>query len=236
MRRAALLAVALAAIVAGCGGGGDDGSSEASLSGRLLPAGKVPGFKLKRTFDWDNAIDLTAQGFFLPQSTPPSEVVEVAEEAGFESGVGEELEKEMGGGMIVIAVKFASDDGARDMLDRLHQEDLKQPCYGVCSQIQSELQVSGIPDAKGAQSRPDPNPPPKAPPPFVGYAVEFTVGPYLYVVGGSGPVPQPLGAAGGPPGGPPPGRSGGGQPPVLKKQQVLDAATALYQQVKDKSS
>jgi hypothetical protein len=207
-RLAVLLAPLLAAaLVAGCGG--DDETSPQSLKNRLLPASEVPGFKVRRTFEWDNAIDLTAQGFHLPQGTPPSEVVEVAEEAGFEAGAGEELEKEKGPGMSVIAVKFASDDGARDMLERLHQEDLKQPCYGVCSQIQSDLTISGIPGAKGAQSRPDPLPPPNAPPPFDGYAVEFTVGSYLYVV------------------------SGGGGPGQLKKEQVLDAATALYQQVKD---
>ena len=206
----------LIALVAGCGGGDDEEPSKA-LEGRLLPVSKLPGFKLRRTFEWDNAIDLTAQGFLLPESTPPSEVVEVAEEAGFKAGVGEFLEQENGPGMAVIAAKFGSDDGARDMLDRLHQEDLKQPCYGVCSQIQSNLPVIGIPDARGAQSRPDPKPPPDAPPPFNAYAVEFTVGPYLYVVGGMGPALLP-----------------GGGARTIEKKQVLDAANALYQQVKDK--
>jgi hypothetical protein len=229
VRRLALVPFLLVAVLlAGCGG--DDETSPESLNSRLLPASEVPGFKVKRRFEWDNAIDLTAQGFFLPQSTPPSEVVEVAEEAGFEAGVGEELEMKMGLGMIVIAAKFGSDDGARDMVDRLHRENLQQPCYGVCSQIQSDLPVTGIPDAKGAQSLPDPKPPPNAPPPFVGYAVEFAVGPYLYVVGASGPAPEP-GAPTGTPRQPAP-RSGGGQPPILKKQQVLDAAAALYKQVK----
>jgi hypothetical protein len=228
MRRLAILFVAV--FVAGCGG--DDETSPDSLRGRLLPASEVPGFKVKRTFEWDNAIDLTAQGFFLPQSTAPSEVVEVAEEAGFEAGVGEQLERGLGSGIFVIAAKFASDDGARDMLDRLHREDLQQPCYGACSQIQSEMQVSGIPDAKGAQSRPNPKPPPNAPPPFQAYAVEFTVGPYLYVVGGSGPVPMP-GASPEAPGGPPAAPPGGGQLETVEKQQVLDAATALYNHVKD---
>jgi hypothetical protein len=206
MRRLAILFVAV--FVAGCGG--DDETSPDSLRGRLLPASEVPGFKVKRTFEWENAVDYVVQGLFVSQNTRPSEVVDAVEDAGFEAGAGEILS--MGGEgpeMSVLAAKFASDDGARDVRDRLHQEDLKQPCYGVCSQIQSDVTVSGIPDARGAQTVPDPNPPPDAPHPFEGYAVEFTVGSYLYVV------------------------NGGGGPGQLEKQDVLDAATALYQQVKD---
>jgi hypothetical protein len=207
VRRLAVLV--LAVLVAGCGGG-DDESSPASLKTRLLPASEVPGFKVERSFEWDNAIDLTDQGLFVSENTRLSDVVDVIEEAGFEAGAGEALSKgRMGPGMTVLAAEFASDDGAEDVRDRLHQENLKQPCYGACSQIQSGLPVTGIPDAKGAQTVPNPKPPPNAPPPFEGYAVEFTIGPYLYVVNGGGP------------------------PGSGMKNRVVDAATALYEQVKD---
>jgi hypothetical protein len=209
-RLSALFALlVVAAVAAGCGGD-DDGTSPESLKSRLLPASEVQGFKVRRTFEWDNAVDYTVQGVFFSESTRPSELVGVIEDAGFEAGAGQEFSKGgMGPGMSVRAVKFASGEGAEDVRDRLHQEDLTQPCYGVCSQIQSDLTVSSIPGAKGAQSVPDPKPPPNAPPPFEGYAVEFTLGPYLYVV------------------------NGGGGPGQLKKEQVLDAATALYDRVKD---
>jgi hypothetical protein len=206
VRRLAVLL--LAAFVAGCGGD-DDESSPASLTTRLLPASEVPGFDVERRFEWENAIDFTVEGVFLSQNTRPSELVDVIEDAGFEAGAGEVLSKSrMGPSMTVSAANFASDEGAEDVRDRLHQEDLKQPCYGACSQIQSEVAVSGIPDATGAQSLPDPKPPPNAPPPFEAYAVEFTVGRHLYVVNGSG------------------------GPNELEKDQVLDAATALYERVK----
>jgi hypothetical protein len=206
LRRLAILFVA--ALLAGCGG--DDETSPESLRSRLLPASEVPGFKLKRTFEWDNAVDYVVQGLFVSQNTRPSEVIDVVEGAGFEAGAGEIFSQGGEGPDIsVLAAKFASGDDAREVRDRVHQEDLTQPCYGVCSQIQSDVAVSGIPDAKGAESVPDPNPPPDAPPPFEGYAVEFTVGSYLYVV------------------------NGGGGPGHLEKRQVLDAATALYRQVRD---
>jgi hypothetical protein len=202
-----LLALPLAAC------GGDDETSPESLRSRLLPAAEVPDYKVERTFEWDHPADYVVQGLFIAQSTRPSEVIDVVEDAGFEAGAGEIFAKGAEGPHIhVLAAKFGSDDAARDVRDRVHQEDLKQPCYGACSQIQSDVAVSGIPDSRGAQSVPDPNPPPDAPPPFEAFAVEFTVGPYLYIVGG------------------------GAEPGRLKRQQVIDAATALYQQVKDDDS
>src|SRR5688500_11449292 len=108
MRRLAVLLVAL--FVAGCGG--DDETSPDSLRSRLLPASEVPGFKVKRTFEWDNAVDYVVQGLFISQNTRPSEVIDVAEDAGFEAGAGEILSQ---GGMSaevsVLAARFASDDG-----------------------------------------------------------------------------------------------------------------------------
>jgi hypothetical protein len=206
----ALVALLFALVVVGCGGDGDDESSAADLKSRLLPVEEVPGFKRHRGFEWANATDFAVQGLFLSENTRPSEIIEVIEDAGFEDAVGEELSQgPESPGMNVLVARFASDSGAREVQDRLHQEDLTQPCYGVCSQISSDLRVPSIPDAKGAQSVPDPEPPANAPPPFEGYAVEFTIGSYLYVVNGGGP------------------------PGAGMKPRVLDAAAALYEQVKD---
>jgi hypothetical protein len=211
VRRLPIAVLLVTVIVAGCGGGDGDESSVADLKSRLLPVEEVPGFKRHRTFEWANATDFAVQGLFVSENTKPSEIIEDIEDADFEDAVGEELFKgRQGPGIKVLVARFASDSGARDVQDRLHQEDLTQPCYGACSQILSDLPVSGIPDATGAQSVPDPNPPPNAPPPFEGYAVEFTIGSYLYVVDGGGP------------------------PGAGMKPRVLEAAEALYDQVKNK--
>jgi hypothetical protein len=209
--RLSIAVLLLAAILAGCGGDDGNESAVADLKSRLLPVEEVPGFKRHRTFEWVNATDFVVQGVIFSENTKPSELIEVIADAGFEDAVGEELFKDrMGPGMKVLVARFASDSGARDAQDRLHQEDLTQPCYGACSQILSDLTVPKIPDAKGAQSVPDPNPPANAPPPFEGYAVEFTIGSYLYVVDGGGP------------------------PGAGMKPRVLQAAQALYDQVKNR--
>jgi hypothetical protein len=105
--------------------------------------------------------------------------------------------------------KFDSDSGAQDARDLVHDEYRKQPCYGICSQKTSDMEVEGIPDARGEASEPDPARPPETGPGFEAYAVEFTVGPYLYVV------------------------AGGGEPGFDMKETVLDAAQKQYARVKD---
>ncbi len=213
VRLVLLLGLALAAVaVAGCGGD-DEEASPAALDVRLLPASEVPGFMRERTFEWDDAIDLTVQGIFLPQSTPPSRAVDLIEDAGFETAVGEELvgskgDPFQGPHMTIAVVQLGSDDDAGEVLNFLHKEALKQPCAALCSQNPGELEVEGIPGAKGAEQVPQRNPPEGAPPPFVAYAVEFAVGPVLYVVAGSG---------------------GPGQ---LSSSQVLDAAKTLYERAR----
>ena len=89
VRSVGLLTMATLAIgLAGCGGD-DDGTSPASLNSQLLPASQFPGFKIERKFEWDNPIDLVAQGLNVPEATPPSQAVKAFEDAGFEAGVGE---------------------------------------------------------------------------------------------------------------------------------------------------
>jgi hypothetical protein len=106
--------------------------------------------------------------------------------------------------LVLDAVQFDSDDGARDALDYAEKESLKQPCLGACSEVGSNFAVPGIPGARGVQQRPQAKPPAGAAPPFDAYAVGFTVGPYLYLAGGDG------------------------GPGAIVKDQVVDAARALY--------
>jgi hypothetical protein len=205
----AIAGIAVVTALAGCGGDDDGGGTDpASLTSRL-PANVAEGFKVERNFEWDSAIDLVAQGLFLPAATPPSEAVDKIDGAGFEAAAGQELVVSKGNTfegprMTIDVIKLGSADEALEVRDYLHAEDLKQPCFSVCSQDPGELAVEGIPDAKGVESVPQKNPPPNAPPPHEAYAVEFPVDSYLYVV------------------------TGGGAPGQLESKQVIDTAKTLY--------
>jgi hypothetical protein len=202
-----LLASVLSGLVmlAGCGGGSDN-TSPSSLKGRLLPVSQLPGFKVSRTFEWNNPTDVFVQGLFTSETTTPSEFIHSLDKAEFDAGVGEQFQKNGNHGPQGFAdvLKFKSDGGAQDALTLIHEEDLKQPCYSACSQNPSEFSVDAIPRAKAAQQVPLKNPPKGAGPPFVGYAVEFPIRSYLYIVN-----------AGGPPG-------------SITKSEVTKAAKAYY--------
>jgi hypothetical protein len=209
---ALLLGAALAAAVLSIGalvgcGGDDDKTSPQSLRDQLLPASEIPGFKSERKFDFDNPIDFVHEALPLPETTPLSQAVDAFESAGFEAGVGERFVKGKpfeGQGANVNVAELGSEDDAREVLDYVRKEALKQPCFAVCANEGKEFAVAGIPGAKGVQQTPVADPPPNAPPPFASYGVGFTIGPRLYLVGA------------------------GGAPGQVKKDQVLDAAEALY--------
>ena len=196
---------------AGCGGGGDSEPSDAALRDRLLPASQVEDYKFHRSYIFTNAIDAGVQGIQLSENTQPSDVVDALDDAGFVKGAGEELQQGGIHGPIIgiDAWKFDSDSGAQKARDLVRDEYRKQPCYGVCSQKTSDMEVDGIPDALGQASEPDPARPAEVGPGFEAYAVEFTVGPYLYVI------------------------AGGADPGVGMKETVLDAAHKQYALVKD---
>ena len=187
VRRIAPAALLLTAALAGCGDGDAD-TSPASLRGQLASASELRGFKSERKFDWDNAIDFVGQGLVaMPQSTPPSEAVAAFENAGFQAGAGEgfvaaEGPPFEGPHAAVAVVMLGSDEKARDALEYVRREALKQPCFAVCSVSARDFAVSGIPGAKGVHLTPLKDPPPEAPPPFEAYTVAFTTGPRLYVV------------------------------------------------------
>jgi hypothetical protein len=205
-RRRGWIVALLVGVAAVSGCGGDDGSTDpAALKDRLPSPATFPGFTLERTLTWDNPIDLVAGAIPLPQSTQLSVAVKALEDAGFEAGAGQELFKgEHEARLAVKAMKFDSDDGAREGLDYVEKEGLKQPCLGACSEVGSKFAVPDIPGARGVQQLPVRNPPRGAPPPFYAYGVGFTVGPYLYLVNGEG------------------------DPGAIKKGQVVAAARALY--------
>jgi hypothetical protein len=196
---------------AGCGGGGSDEPSDASLRNRLLPAAEVKAYEFRRAYIWTDPLDATIQGLQLSENTKPSDVVNAIKDAGFVKGAGEEYQQGSIHGPIIgiTATKYDSDAGAEKARDVVHTEYRKQPCYGICSQKESDLTVDGIPDAEGVASEPDPAAPVEAQPGFEAYAIAFTIGPYLYVV------------------------QGGGNPGVGMKESVTDAAQKLYARVKD---
>ena len=203
--------LALTLLSGGCGGSGDDEPSDASLRDRLPPASEVlPGWKLHRAFIWTNPTDLTVEGLNISQNTRPSEFIKKIDDAGFVKGAGAEFQPENateGPGVAMAALKFDSDSGAEDARDLVHEEYRKQPCYGACSQITHNMAVAGIPGATGQESVPDPA---ADRPGFEAYAIEFTVGPYLYIVGA------------------------GFDPGVGSKENAQKAAHALYERVKDR--
>jgi hypothetical protein len=219
MRGPKLALVALCAGIALAACGDDDdggGTSAADLKQQLLPESQLPVFKAERNFKWDNAVDATFQGLFLPEETPPSEALDAYEEADFAAGAAQSLVVKEGNTFegprgFQAVIEFGSDEDASEVLEFVHEQDLKQPCFAVCSVNPSELAVDGIPGAKGAKLVPLKKPPPNAPPPFEAYAVEFTIGPRLYMV------------------------NAGGGPGQAKANTVLDAARQLYARNKGSS-
>ena len=142
---------------------------------------------LKRTFAWPNPVDYTFQGVALPEAYPPSKAVDFIKNAGFEAAVGQQYAtKDRSLNVEVEAIKFKSKQGARDVLAWLHARNLELPCYGSCTEIPSNLAVSGIPGAKAAKQLPQPNLAPGGEQGFTAYAVEFPIGNFLYVVQASG--------------------------------------------------
>jgi len=168
---------------------------------------------LKRTFAWTNPIDFTFQGVPLPETYSPSKAVDFIKKAGFQAAVGQQFaSKDRSVNVQVEAIKFKSKQGARDVLGWLQARNLELPCYGSCTEIPSSFAVSGIPGAKGAKQLPQPNLPPGGEQGFTAYGVEFPIGNFLYVVGGSG------------------------APGAFTAKPIVDRARTLYKRVSQLSS
>jgi hypothetical protein len=187
-RGLSLAGLICAALALGAGCGGDDETSPASLKAQLVPASQLR-LKVEEPFEWDNPIDFIVDGVLIPAGTKHSDAIEEIDDFGFEAGYGEILRPRGGGPDIHLDVaKFDSDDGARDARDYLHQQDLQQPCFAACSVNPEDLDVNGVPNLEGVHQVPLPKAqiPPGAGPPFERFVVEFTIGPYLYIVDAGG--------------------------------------------------
>jgi len=192
------LALALGlAFADGCGGDDAEESSTdpKQLSAQLIsPSDLDVGEELTADaeFQWTDPIDFAVDGLLIPGSVPnsASQTVHAIDDAGFDSGAGEILlTKESGVEAHLDVAKFDSDDGAAEARDYLNTIDLQQPCHGPCVVNPTKAGTLGIPNAKAVHQVPIEGAklPPTAGPPFERRVIEFTIGPYLYVVDVSGP-------------------------------------------------
>lgn len=155
------LLITLGAVwLAGCGGGGSTSGdvSAASLAPRLLPAAALPGFRQQRTFDWRDPVDLIVEGLRLPEITRPSSAVKILNDAGFQGGAGERLTTGTPpdqGEVTVGVLKFKSPDGARQVRDWMHGQDLQQPCFAACIYTPRNLAIPAVPTATAVQQVPN---------------------------------------------------------------------------------
>jgi hypothetical protein len=184
----ALLITALFAL--GCGGGDGETTSTAALTKQLIPASQLlPQAHLKKDqeFNWTDPIDFVFDGILVPGSVPneASKTVDAVDKGGFDAGAGEILTGKGGDPQVHLDVaKFGSDGDAADVRDFLNQLDLQQPCHGPCSVNPKEAPTFGIANAKSVHQFPKKGAklPPDVGPPFERRVIEFTIGPYLYIV------------------------------------------------------
>ena len=177
------------AIASGCGDEDGGGTAEA-LRGHL-PQGEELGLETEREFEWGNATDYSVQGPAYSEGTKPSEWIDAIENTGFEAGAGAILIDEKSGSTLWVgAAEFDSEEGATEARDRLHEEDLKQPCFAVCAVTPAEYEVAGIPDSVAVHQVPNPGKVPKGLHRFEGYLLEFTIGSNMYFVQANGPPGQ----------------------------------------------
>jgi len=144
----------------------------------------VPGFRLQRTFDWADPVDLVGQGIRLPEITRPSSSVKVFKAAGMKGASGERLTqgKPPNEGVVTVGVaQFPSSRDARTVRDWMHAQDLMQPCFTSCIYNSRELRIPGVPNATAVQQTPNtPAPAGGGQGPPTHYLLEFTVGAFLY--------------------------------------------------------
>jgi hypothetical protein len=205
-----ILVVAAACVAAGLGGltgcGSESKVSASSLKPRLFPASLTPGFRVLRTLDWSDPVNLVGEGIFLPELTHPSEAVKEVRGAGFRGAVGEQLNRggPTGDDIRTGVVKFKSASGAEKFRNWMHREDLQQPCFAECIFSPRNLALSGVPGGEAVRQVPSAQPPGTPPPgvklppgvkaprvlpgsgPPTRYLAEFTVGKYLYFISTQG--------------------------------------------------
>jgi hypothetical protein len=146
-------ALVIAALLAAC-----SAATPLTLEQRLLNDSDAPGSLPDPVETRETAT--TVDQFHAWQDIPAAEIEPSAlEEAGFVSAIHETryLPETAGGPHVreaphvrVLVVEFDSRDGAVAGVDLLHEQAL-QPCPGTCAARIEEMDVSGVPNAKGVQ-------------------------------------------------------------------------------------
>jgi len=189
---AGVLVGALLMYLVGCGGGDSSGSVSAeSLQARLPPASLEPGYRVQRTFDWADPVNLVGEGLALPAATRPADAVKVFRDANLQGATGEHLAQgtsPLDESVITIGVaKFPSEAEATKVRDWMNGKDLQEPCYGACIFSPTPFAIPGVPTAKAVEQRPNQLALKSDPTLDSRFRVVFTDGPYLHWIAVDGP-------------------------------------------------
>ena len=190
-----LLSLLLLTAFAAAGCGGDDEPDAAATPADLLaslPTANELGHKPFQDYEWDNATDMIVQGIVIPEDTSLEDLTAELEDAGFQAAAGAEFENpDEERNVRIIAAEFDSMEGAIDARDRLHEEDLKQPCATkFCLVSPVEYELDGIPDSAAAHHLPTGGELPPDVRPVEAFHAGFVVGSRLYVIQTDG-APDP---------------------------------------------
>jgi hypothetical protein len=142
--------------------------------------------------EWGNATDPLVLGLVIPDATTPSDLGTAIEDAGFQGAVGSEG-VDPGPPVVnvrIVAAQFDSEEGALEVRDLLHEEDLKQPCLEACLVAPREYELDDIPDSTAVHHVPTRGEPPAGRSKVEAHHAEFVIGPQRYVVQADGP-PSP---------------------------------------------
>jgi hypothetical protein len=194
-RLAPLLSLLLLTVFAAAGCGDDDEQDTAATPADLLtslPTADELGHKPFQEYEWDSATDMIVQGIVIPEGTSLEDLAGELEDAGFQAAAGAEFENpDEERNVRIVAAEFDSTEGAIDARDRLHEEDLKQPCatkFCIVSPVEYEL--DGIPDSAAAHHLPTGGELPPDVRPVEAFHAGFVVGTRLYVIQTDG-APDP---------------------------------------------
>jgi hypothetical protein len=217
MRLLALFVTAVIALSAAACGGED--AAPLALEQRVSGEADAPGSQADPV-----ETPITVTGIedvrSLPDGllSPEEEDVSAMEEAGFVSTLvdtrfypAEPGAEHMGGEphLATLVMQMASEEGAADMADVLHDDGL-EPCPGKCAVDISEFEVDDIPDARGVAritTAEDLEATGEQGVPFAVHKITFADGPFAYEVDMFGP------------------------PDKVSQQQLEEIAKKLYERV-----
>jgi hypothetical protein len=216
MRLLALFVTAVIALSAAACGGEDAAplALEQRVSGEAdAPGSQADPVETRVTVTGIEDVRSLPDGLFSPEEEDVS-----AMEAGFVSALvdtrfypAEPGAEHMGGEphLATLVMQMASEEGAADMADVLHDDGL-EPCPGKCAVDISEFEVDDIPDARGVAritTAEDLEATGEQGVPFAVYKITFADGPFAYEVDMFGP------------------------PDKVSQQQLEEIAKKLYERV-----